>query len=98
MRRSGYGGGDEVIIGCGIYLNEGKRIDVKVWGKRIELRGGSKDLKKVLKRVEEYDDWWDEFKKKNGDGFGKDGKYVKWINGVLVIEKRVYEIGNRRVR
>ena len=32
-------GPDEVIIPSRIYFNEGKRIDVKVWPKTIQLTG-----------------------------------------------------------
>lgn len=72
-----------------IYFDEGKRIDVKVWP------GPTKDLNKVFKTLEEYDDWWHQFKKKNPDAFRKDAKYVKSINGLSLIQKRLYQIPNR---
>lgn len=78
-----------------IYFDEGKRIDVKVWPKTIQLTGPTKDLNKVFKTLEEYDDWWHQFKKKNPDAFRKDAKYVKSINGLFLIQKRLYQIPNR---
>lgn len=54
-----------------------------------------KDLNKVFKTLEEYDDWWHQFKKKNPDAFRKDAKYVKSINGLFLIQKRLYQIPNR---
>lgn len=74
---------------------QGKRIDVKVWPKTIQLIGPTKDLNKVFKTLEEYDDWWHQFKKKNPDAFRKDAKYVKSINGLFLIQKRLYQIPNR---
>lgn len=74
---------------------QGKRIDVKVWPKTIQLTGPTKDLNKVFKTLEEYDDWWHQFKKKNPDAFRKDAKYVKSINGLFLIQKRLYQIPNR---
>ncbi len=35
------------------------------------------------------------FKKKNPDAFRKDAKYVKSINGLFLIQKRLYQIPNR---
>lgn len=86
---------DEVIIPSRIYFDEGKRIDVKVWPKTIQLTGPTKDLNKVFKTLDEYDDWWHQFKKKNPDAFRKDAKYVKSINGLFLIQKRLYQIPNR---
>ena len=81
MSTTPYPGPDEVIIPFRIYFDEGKRIDVKVWPKTIQLTGPTKDLNKVFKTLEEYDDWWwHQFKKKNPDAFRKDAKYVKSIN------------------
>lgn len=74
---------------------QGKRIDVKVWPKTIQLTGPTKDLNKVFKTLDEYDDWWHQFKKKNPDAFRKDAKYVKSINGLFLIQKRLYQIPNR---
>lgn len=76
MSTTPYPGPDEVIIPSRIYFDEGKRIDVKVWPKTIQLTGPTKDLNKVFKTLEEYDDWWHQFKKKNPDAFRKDAKYV----------------------
>lgn len=39
--------------------------------------------------------WWHQFKKKNPDAFRKDAKYVKSINGLFLIQKRLYQIPNR---
>ena len=61
----------------------------------IQLTGPTKDLNKVFKTLEEYDDWWHQFKKKNPDAFRKDAKYVKSINGLFLIQKRLYQIPNR---
>lgn len=58
MSTTPYPGPDEVIIPSRIYFDEGKRIDVKVWPKTIQLTGPTKDLNKVFKTLEEYDDWW----------------------------------------
>lgn len=60
-----------------------------------QLTGPTKDLNKVFKTLEEYDDWWHQFKKKNPDAFRKDAKYVKSINGLFLIQKRLYQIPNR---
>lgn len=105
MSTTPYPGPDGVIIPSRIYFNEGKRIDVKVWPKTIQLTGPTKDLNKVsgptkdlnkvFKTLEEYDDWWHQFKKKNPDAFRKDAKYVKSINGLFLIQKRLYQIPNR---
>lgn len=95
MSTTPYPGPDEVIIPSRIYFNEGKRIDVKVWPKTIQLTGPTKDLNKVFKTLEEYDDWWHQFKKKNPDAFRKDAKSVKSINGLFLIQKRLYQIPNR---
>lgn len=84
MSTTPYPGPDEVIIPSRIYFDEGKRIDVKVWPKTIQLTGPTKDLNKVFKTLEEYDDWWHQFKKKNPDAFRKDAKYVKSINGLFL--------------
>lgn len=96
MSTTPYPGPDEVIIPSRIYFDEGKRIDVKVWPKTIQLTGPTKDLNKVFKTLEEYDDWWHQFKKKNPDAFRKDAKYVKSINGLFLIQKRLYQIPNRK--
>lgn len=88
MSTTPYPGPDEVIIPSRIYFDEGKRIDVKVWPKTIQLTGPTKDLNKVFKTLEEYDDWWHQFKKKNPDAFRKDAKYVKSINGLFLIQKK----------
>lgn len=61
MSTTPYPGPDEVIIPSRIYFDEGKRIDVKVWPKTIQLTGPTKDLNKVFKTLEEYDDWWHQF-------------------------------------
>lgn len=61
----------------------------------LQLTGPTKDLNKVFKTLEEYDDWWHQFKKKNPDAFRKDAKYVKSINGLFLIQKRLYQIPNR---
>lgn len=95
MSTTPYPGPDEVIIPSRIYFDEGKRIDVKVWPKTIQLTGPTKDLNKVFKTLEEYDDWGHQFKKKNPDAFRKDVKYVKSINGLFLIQKRLYQIPNR---
>jgi hypothetical protein len=57
MSTTPYPGPDEVIIHSRIYFDDGKRIDVKVWPKTIQLTGPTKDLNKVFKTLEEYDDW-----------------------------------------
>ena len=49
MSTTPYPGPDEVIIPSRIYFDEGKRIDVKVWPKTIQLTGPTKDLNKVFK-------------------------------------------------
>lgn len=95
MSTTPYPGPDEVIIPSRIYFDDGKRIDVKVWPKTIQLTGPTKDLNKVFKTLEEYDDWWHQFTKKNPDAFRKDAKYVKSINGLFLIQKRLYQIPNR---
>ncbi len=46
MSTTPYPGPDEVIIPSRIYFDEGKRIDVKVWPKTIQLTGPTKDLTK----------------------------------------------------
>ena len=97
MSTTPYPGPDEVIIPSRIYFDEGKRIDVKVWPKTIQLTGPTKDLNKVFKTLEEYDDWWHQFKKKNPDAFRKDAKYVKSINGLFLIQKRLYQIPSYQV-
>jgi hypothetical protein len=53
MSTTPYPGPDEVIIPSRIYFDEGKRIDVKVWPKTIQLTGPTKDLNKVFKTLEE---------------------------------------------
>lgn len=79
MSTTPYPGPDEVIIPSRIYFNDGKRIDVKVWPKTIQLTGPTKDLNKVFKTLEEYDDWWHQFKKKNPDAFRKDANVKSFI-------------------
>ena len=74
MSTTPYPGPDEVIIPSRIYFDDGKRIDVKVWPNTIQLTGPTKGLNKVFKTLEEYDDWWHQFKKKNPDAFRKDAK------------------------
>lgn len=49
MSTTPYPGPDEVIIPSRIYFDDGKRIDVKVWPKTIQLTGPTKDLNKVFK-------------------------------------------------
>lgn len=44
MSTTPYPGPDEVIIPSRIYFDDGKRIDVKVWPKTIQLTGPTKDL------------------------------------------------------
>lgn len=51
MSTTPYPGPDEVIIPSRIYFDEGKRIDVKVWPKTIQLTGPTKDLNKVFKTL-----------------------------------------------
>lgn len=86
MSTTPYPGPDEVIIPSRIYFDEGKRIDVKVWPKTIQLTGPTKDLNKVFKTLEEYDDWWHQFKKRNPTCFPRFGlrqisiTQILWIN------------------
>lgn len=54
MSTTPYPGPDEVIIPSRIYFNEGKRIDVKVWPKTIQLTGPTKDLNNALKEIRNY--------------------------------------------
>ena len=49
MSTTPHPGPDEVIIPSRIYFDDGKRIDVKVWPKTIQLTGPTKDLNKVFK-------------------------------------------------
>ena len=49
MSTTPYPGPDEVIIPSRIYFNEGKRIDVKVGPKTIQLTGPTKDLNRYSK-------------------------------------------------
>lgn len=54
MSTTPYPGPDEVIIPSRIYFDDGKRIDVKVWPKTIQLTGPTKDLNKVFKTLRNY--------------------------------------------
>lgn len=84
----------EIMIPGIIYFNN-TRINVKIWPKSIQLTCPSlPSVKEVFKTLEEYDQWWHDFKKKNPDAYRKDIKYVKTLNGLFLIQKRLYQKRN----